>query len=118
MTAHVHSPVAQEIAAGNGLSMGKIAKRFGVSPATASRWVSKGLPDGNGGRRKLESIRRGRAYFTSEAALARFFGGLPQINMREPPAVPASLTVEAIHPPQQKRDAGQATQILKTKFNY
>ena len=86
------SHVAAEIAAGTGLSMGTIARRIGVSPATASRWVSRGLPDRRGGRCRLEAIRRGRVFFTSEAALARFFDGLRTNDAPKLPSVTAGVT--------------------------
>jgi hypothetical protein len=117
MVDNVFSRIAVEIAAGGGLSMGKVARRVGVSPATASRWVSQGLPDGLGGRRRLEAIRRGRVYFTSEAALVRFFDGLPNNNTRDPPPS-VSLMCTATSTLPREGGAETATQILKKKFNY
>ena len=64
--------LAGEIADGDRLTPPELARRIGVNPATAYRWVLKGIPDRHGGRIRLEALRRGRVYITSFAAYRRF----------------------------------------------
>jgi hypothetical protein len=66
-----------EIAGGDSIRLVVLAKRFNVCVSTCFRWVVKGLPTVNGSRVKLEALKRGKTWLTSEAAAERFFAALP-----------------------------------------
>jgi len=60
----------------------------------AWRWVTKGLPGPDGVRVRLESIRVGRRWLTSLAAVARFFArttGKPVAPRPTPAGAPALM---------------------------
>ena len=48
------------------------AKLVGTAGTTVFRWIQKGVLLPSGERVKLEAVRLGNRYFTSEEALARF----------------------------------------------
>ena len=106
----ISTSLAAEIAGGDQLTLSEIARQMRLNPSTALRWILRGLPDGRGGRVRLEGIRRGKKWLTSRAALARFLAALPQ-----------STTTEAAPPPirtssQRSRDAARATAALRDDF--
>jgi hypothetical protein len=68
----------QEIAHGQGLSLPKLARNVGTNPSTAFRWATKGFPDGRGGSVRLECLRKGRQFITTQAAYARMLAALPR----------------------------------------
>jgi hypothetical protein len=47
----ISASVAAEIAGGDQLTLVDIARQFKVAPSTGLRWILRGLPDGQGGRR-------------------------------------------------------------------
>lgn len=77
-----NSLIEQEVAAGGGLSPAQTAKRFPsiksrddetrVNPSTVWRWITRGLKLPDGRRVKLEAVRMGASYLTSEQAILRF----------------------------------------------
>src|SRR5262245_25229196 len=75
MTSEIN--LAAEIASGDVVPLIKVARRYAVNPSTVFRWVTKGLPSGCGIRVRLEAIKRGKCWITSEAAMRRFFAALP-----------------------------------------
>jgi hypothetical protein len=97
MSADDAKKLAQEIAAGEGLSTLEIARRQNTSPATVFRWISKGLPGPNGHRVHLTAIRRGKKWLSSIAALTRFFAALPsaQVNNAPTPSLSRSRSASA-----------------------
>jgi hypothetical protein len=101
--------LAAEIAAGDSLRLIDLARRFNVCVSTCFRWVCKGLPTSDGSRVKLEALKRGKSWISSEAAVARFFGALPQSK--------ATQTTPSIRTPSQReRDSARARQTLNEKY--
>jgi hypothetical protein len=72
--------VTREVADGDVIGTTQLARRQCLGPSTVFRWIIKGLPAAAGGRVRLEAVRRGRKWFTSHAALRRFFAALPTIT--------------------------------------
>jgi hypothetical protein len=101
--------VAAEIAHGDQLTLITLSRQFSVNPSTCLRWVLRGLPDGHGGRIRLEAVRRGKPWLTSRAALARFLAALPQSTAT--PNVPEART-----PSKREHDSARAAKILKAKY--
>src|SRR5262245_58742870 len=84
--------IEQEVISGGGLSPAQAAKRFpsvkavgAVNPATVWRWIVKGVRLSNGCRVKLEALRMGAGYLTSEPALLRF------LRAQQPDAAPPPM---------------------------
>lgn len=77
------SPLAAEVAAGDLLSLPDLARRVGLHPSAVFRWAQRGFSDGAGGRIRLECLRRGRCWITSQAAYVRFLARHPH-NTAEP----------------------------------
>jgi hypothetical protein len=98
-----------EIAGGDSLRLIDLARRFNVCISTCFRWVAKGLPTGNGSRVRLEAIKRGKCWLTSEAAVKRFFAALPQSE--QTPAAPPIRT-----PSKRERDSALAEKVLQEKY--
>lgn len=77
-----NSLIQQEVAGGGGLSPAQTAKRFPsvkaddddtrVNPSTVWRWITRGLKLPDGRRVRLEAVRLGASYLTSEPAILRF----------------------------------------------
>jgi hypothetical protein len=107
MNGNIIISLADEIAHGDSLKLIDLARRFNVAVSTCFRWVTKGLPNGDGARVKLEALKRGKCWLTSECAVRRFFTALPQ-------AVPAVASIRT--PSKRARDASRAQQTLKTKY--
>jgi transposase-like protein len=101
--------LADEIASGDAVTLRDVARRFGVDPSVAFRWMQKGLPDGRGGRVRLACIRRGR-WLTSESAVRRFFAALPQSEptASEPPPIRT--------PAMRERDTERAKNELRDTY--
>jgi len=72
-----NATVAHEIADGDCVGTSQLARENHLQPSTIFRWIAKGLPAAEGGRVRLEAIRRGRRWLTSRAAVRRFFAALP-----------------------------------------
>lgn len=90
------------------LSVNAIAKKLRTGSRTIVRWMIEGV-EVAGERVRLESVRwGGRAYVTTEPALARF---LEKIGTA-PPDAPAQADVPTIRTPKQRNDA--AEQAMKT----
>jgi hypothetical protein len=98
-----------EIAEGDSLRLIDLARRFDVCISTCFRWVVKGLPNGNGGRVRIEAVKRGRSWITSEAALARFFASLPRSE-----STPTIATIRT--PSRRERDSARAEASLKNNY--
>lgn len=69
------------------ISLSEAASRFPgqrgadrLHPATLTRWILKGAKGVNGQRVKLEALRMGSRWLTSEAALVRFANALHPAN--------------------------------------
>lgn len=77
MTALLEIDLASEIARGGGLTLVELARQHRVNPSTVFRWLLDGLPRGDGTRVKLEAIRRGKRWLTTQSAVDRFFAALP-----------------------------------------
>jgi hypothetical protein len=112
--------VAAEIAAGDELGTIAIAREKNLRPSTVLRWILTGLPARHGNRVRLEALKRGRRWLTSRAALARFFGELPNsISKDASGAGPASKC-----PGRRKSRSvdeygtGDAAAILRTKYDF
>lgn len=101
--------LAEEIAAGNGITVPQVAHQQRANPSTIFRWVQKGLPDGKGNRVRLEAIRRGKAWYTSRSAVARFFARLPQ-SQNTSTAAPVRT------PSQRERDSARAAKLLRDNY--
>jgi hypothetical protein len=97
--------LATEIAAGAGISLTKVAHEQLTAPSTVFRWVTRGLPGGDGTRVKLQAIKRGKKWITTVDAVKRFFAALPQ---SEPSNSTPSRT-----PRQRERDNNRAKQALQ-----
>lgn len=103
------NPVAAEITSGDSITLLDISRQFSTAPSTALRWVLRGLPDGNGGRIRLEAIRRGKPWLTSRAALQRFLSRLPQ-------SAPSTSAAPTRTPTQRERDSARAKQQLHDTY--
>jgi hypothetical protein len=101
--------VAAEIANGDQITLIEISRQFRVNPSTGLRWILRGLPDGRGGRVRLEAIRRGKPWLSSRAALERFLAALPQ-------SAPPSIVQSIRSPAKRERDSAHAATMLKDKF--
>ena len=99
--------VAAEIAAGDILPTIELARQQRTSPSTVFRWISKGLPDGKGGRVFLEAVRRGKNWLTSSAAVRRFF---ERLEHSAPAPGPTIRT-----PSKRDRDCDRAEARLREK---
>ena len=100
--------LAAEIASGDMLTTIELARQHNTHPSTIFRWLQRGLPDGRGGRVFLEAVRRGKSWFTSKAAVARFFSRLPQSQAT--PIVP-------IRPPAaRERETARAKTALDDRY--
>jgi hypothetical protein len=103
------SSLPTEIAHGDQIALVTNSREFGVAPSTCLRWVLRGLPDGHGGRIRLEAVRRGKPWLPSRAALARFLGALPQSTATQ-------QTPQVRTPAQREQASAQAKQNLKAKY--
>jgi|SRR6516165_5110415 transposase-like protein len=101
--------IVAEIAAGRGISLIELARQHGVNPSTAFRWVSRGLPAGDGTRVRLKALQRGKRWLTTAAAVARFFGSLP-ISAPQPTTGPVRT------PARRQRDTARARNALKERY--
>ncbi|MBX9681319.1 MAG: hypothetical protein K2X38_21390 [Gemmataceae bacterium] len=106
--------LADEIAAGFGISTVQVARNLGVSPPTPFRWILKGLPDGKGGRIRLEAIRRGKKWLTTQLAVSRFFASLPA-SVPVDAAAPAPSPVRTRSESKRRVDDDRAASILRSK---
>jgi transposase-like protein len=101
--------VAAEIVNGDQLTLLSIARQFDVNPSTCLRWILRGLPDGRGGRVRLEAVRRGKPWLSSRGALERFLGALPQ-------SAPTQATPSIRTPSMRERDSAAAEKMLTEKY--
>lgn len=101
--------LATEIAAGDAIKLRDLARRFDVDPSVAFRWMQRGLPTGKGDRVRLEALRIGKSWRTSEAAVRRFLTALPQSTTAS--AAPVLRT-----PTQRERDSARAVGELRAKY--
>ena len=101
--------VAAEITSGDSITLRDISRQFSTAPSTTLRWVLRGLPDGHGGRIRLEAIRRGKPWLTSRAALQRFLSRLPQ-------SAPGTSAAPIRTPSQRERDSARAKQQLHDAY--
>jgi hypothetical protein len=112
------SPLLGEIAAGQGISFPELARRFPaargrgrLNPATAYRWALDGIALPDGGRLRLEAVRLGGRYLTTEAALLRFIAAQQAaVGAREIEAASRTAT-----PNQRRRAAEQAGAVLERR---
>ena len=74
------------------IGMGRAAALHGMHRSTFIRWILKGPPSGLGEKFRLEAVRRGYVWFTSEEAISRFFERLSQV---ERPSEEGAETAEA-----------------------
>jgi hypothetical protein len=81
--APARSDVPAEVARGNGLGLGQLARRCPpsrglrqVSPETLARWITRGVNGPGGCRVHLDAVRLGGRWVSTEAALARFIAAL------------------------------------------
>lgn len=75
--------VLVEIQTGHGMALSTAGRRFpgvrgnaGVDPSTVFRWVTQGTKATDGSRVKLEAVRVGGRWLTSDQAIARFVAAL------------------------------------------
>ena len=101
--------MADEIAVGDSVRMIDLARRFKLNQSTVFRWAFRGLPSNDGVRVKLEVIRFGKSWRTSEAALRRFLAALPQGD-----ASPFQGSVRT--PAKRRSDSDRAEAALKEKY--
>ena len=73
----IASNVAEEVANGDEIGTVQVARERNLQISTVYRWLFKGLPAADGGRVRLEAVRRGKSWLTSRAAIRRFFAQLP-----------------------------------------
>jgi transposase-like protein len=109
MTVTPCNSVASEIVAGDQITLIEIARQFGVAPSTVLRWLLRGLPDGRGGRVRLEAVRRGKPWITSRAAIERFLAALPQAGV-----TPATAPLRT--PARRERESAAAMKALTEKY--
>jgi hypothetical protein len=114
-----------EIAQGQGLRLGQVAKRIpaarqsresreskksrSTSAATPWRWITEGVRAGDGSRVKLEAVKTPSGWMTSEPALARFLARLQGDSTAPIPAKPTQRRRAALP---QADAAGQALQNI------
>jgi hypothetical protein len=108
--------VLSEIQSGGGLSLSAAGRLFpghrggkSVDPSTVFRWVTKGLRTTAGRVLKLEAVRVGGRWLTSNPAVARFVTALTDAAVpTDSPTVP-TRTPDASH-----RAARRASAILES----
>jgi hypothetical protein len=93
--------LAGEIARGDTIRLGELAKRFAVCPTTVFRWVKYGLPVDGGDRAYLAAVVFGRKLITSQRAVERFISTLTPSSPAEAangtPPVEGSCQPETIN---------------------
>lgn len=62
------------------IGLGPVARKIKRNPSTITNWIQKGCTAADGTRVKLEGVRIGYKWMTSEAALNRFFERLSAIG--------------------------------------
>lgn len=95
--------VLSEIRQHGGLRLSAVGRMFPAArgkgttnPATVWRWARLGATTPSGGRVRLEVVRVGMSYLTSQAALDRFVTALTVASMPDAPApAPAPVRSEA-----------------------
>lgn len=88
--------VAIEVADGDFVGTTQVARDNHLKISTIFRWISKGLPGADGGRVRLEAVRRGRKWLTSRAAIRRFFAALPSVAASDSTAKCIELSQQAL----------------------
>jgi hypothetical protein len=74
------SEIVEEIASGKGIAIGEVARRFTggvVSQTTLTRWIKRGVRTPHG-QVRLEAVRCGGRWMTTESALRIFLAALTQ----------------------------------------
>lgn len=97
-----------EIAAGSGLTLPRLARELGLDPSTVCRWVLRGVPAPDGTRLRLGAIRRGRVWYTSREAYARWLAAHPRSDMPASPQAPPPRS-----PSERRRDHDAAMARLR-----
>jgi hypothetical protein len=94
--------VLSEIRQHGGLKLSAVGRMFPasrgtgtVNPATVWRWARIGATTPNGDRVRLEVVRVGMSYVTSQAALDRFVASLTDASMPAPAPKPAPARNES-----------------------
>jgi hypothetical protein len=95
--------VLAEIRAGDGLSISRAGHQFpaargdgpGVDHSTTFRWATLGVKLPDGSRLKLEAVRVGGRWLTSNAAIARFVKAQTDIANPSPVPTPKTRTPSA-----------------------
>ena len=77
-----------------------------LHPATLTRWILRGVLALDGGRIRLEAIRVGCRWLTSEGALARFATALGTPGVPVPVRSPADRTTASEDAEKRLRDMG------------
>src|SRR5688500_16274847 len=77
-----------------------------LHPATLTRWILTGVKALDGSRVKLEAVRVGCRWLTSEAALARYAAALGTPGEPAPARSPAARTLASESAAQQLQDMG------------
>jgi hypothetical protein len=105
--------VKAEILAGSGLALTQAAKRFPpyragrpLNPSTVFRWITDGVRAPGGRRIRLEGVRLGGRWLTSEQALARFIDAQTAAQITSTPPRPPT-------PQQRHRAAERAGEALE-----
>jgi hypothetical protein len=96
----ISEPVPQvltEIQGGQGLALSAAGRLFpghrggtAVDPSTVFRWVTKGANTPSGGPVRLEAVRVGGRWLTSQGAVARFVAALTAAADPSPTPAPRS----------------------------
>jgi hypothetical protein len=100
--------LAAEIANGDRIRNIEIAREYDISPETVWRWSQKGLPGAGGHRVRLEFVRVGKVFWTSRAAVKRFFSALPSNSQANGPPMRS--------PNERQRAASAAMDELERRF--
>src|SRR5262249_39567935 len=112
------SIITSEVLSGSGLSLSQAARRFPpyraskpVAPSTIFRWIAEGVRLRDGRRLRLEAVRLGGRWLTSELAIQRFIS-------RQPPTFSADSPPTPPTPPQRERAAEYAGKVLETAHGF
>ena len=105
--------VAEEVANGDEIGTTQIARERNLDIATVFRWIVRGLPAADGGRVRLEAVKRGKTWLTSRAALRRFFLAMPTNAAVNAPKATRRPTSRAVA--KRERDSAQAREELRTR---
>jgi hypothetical protein len=112
------STITSEVLSGSGLSLSQAARRFPpfreskpVAPSTVFRWIASGVRLQDGRRIRLEAVRLGGRWLTSEQAIQRFID-------RQTPNLDTDPTPRAPTPTQRAKRADRARKKLETAYGF